>query len=592
MALLLDFDGDGLTLVRAAYELARNEQVPRNNQCTRDYKIYTGYVDPMYRDPDRANVFIPKIFNIVNVKSAKDLKTLLGIRPYIPIEAKRKEFREMSRLQGDVLDDLLEKAGFYEKMATAAPIKNLYGTAFLEALPYYEQVIEKQVIPENIMGRATGRFQIKEVPVPRLRLRITPYAPWEIYIDPRATGLEAKGQCRFVIKMQLVSKREIIKMAEGGAYGGFDIAKLDETPTGSDSDHWGKIMLQEIGLSQNQDDDTGVLMRYESEERYIDVWNGVTTLREMENPFKHKLINLSRWIHRIDPHTQNKFWGIGESKPNEILQAMLNDTWNLTLNTHEMADQLTIYFREGAVNPNLLVRTPGNRVPVSDKNDKPIGDSIVESSGPGLPPAHYIIPETLERMMDLTANLYDINRGEPSQKTEQTATEAALLKEAGEGTQELNVRLGEHVLLADFGMKCLYHIDQFATVDDIVEIVGQEGAMVLATLNPMDLPGGFNFSFKGSDKATNEMVKQRNWKELVPILLTIPNVLPGWLATKLLEVYNIADKDIAEGVIPDAIMIQLQMAMGGQQQAPGKKENVNNQKSEGQNSAKVARGAK
>ena len=592
----IDFDGEPLNLVQNAYEISRDEQFVRNQQAKRDYKNYSLYIDPEYRDPDRANIFIPKIFNIVNVKSAKDVKALCAVSPYIPFTSKRKEFRKVARTQVDILDDFLEKGGFYSRVASMAPIKNLYGTAFIEAIPYHEMVSEKVVMPEVIYGLNTGRMSIARREVPRLRFRINTYAPWEVYVLPRSTGLEQKGQCRGVVKILLVSKREILQMIDNGDYENVDRDEVESMPAGVSEykdDHWGDQMMNELGFITGQlDDDIGVLLRYESEERYIDVFGGRIVLRDIPNPYQHKKINLTRWVHRFDAHTQNQFWGIGEAKPNEILQAMLNDTWNLTFNTHEIADQMVIYYREGKVDPNLLVRTAGNRVPVKTKgNEVPIQHDIYESPGPGLPVSHYQIPATVERMMDLTSNLFDINRGERGGE-DSTATEVALLKESGDETQELNVKLGEQIFMADFGSKCLEHIDQFGTIDDFIEVVGMQKAMELITSNPADLPGGYNFSFKGSDKVANQLVRQRNWRELAGILRTIPNVLPGWLATKLLEVFDVDDSEIEEGIIPDGVMMQLQMAqaqMAGQ--APQGKQKTNSPQQLAQEQGQQIRGA-
>lgn len=562
MGKFVNFDGDALKLVQDAWSLAKDGQLTRNSQYLRDYKLYSGYIDPIDRDPDAPQVFIPKIFSNVEIKAARDTKLLFGTRPYIPFEARRKEFRLVSQVQTEVLDELLDRGGFFDRGLIATKLKNLYGTSFLECIPYFETVIQKQLVPEIVFGRPTGGVQIVESEVPRLRFRLTVYAPWEIYIDPVATGLEEMGACRFVIKIQVVSRRAIIKLAEMGGYPNLNVEELSANAgqVSSQGDkNWGRTMLNDIGLSSTMDDeDLGVLMRYESEERYIDVWNGDIELRDIPNPYNHKLINLSRFPHVYDAHNQNKFWGIGEAKPNEVLQHMLNDLMNMTLRNHEMINEAMIYYRQDAVDPNTLVRTAGNRIGIESQDGSPISDSIIESPGQGLPRDHYALPEMIERTMDLTAGVFDIQRGESAQK-QTTATESALRKESGDARHEVNIRVGEHVFLKDIGKKCLSHIDQFATMDDIVETVGAERAMQMIWANPSDLPGGYNFTFKGSDRVTNVLIKQRNWRELLPILLQIPNILPGKLAEKILQVFEIDDFDTREMLMSDEQVLLLQM---------------------------------
>lgn len=168
-----------------------------------------------------------------------------------------------------------------------------------------------------------------------------------------------------------------------------------------------------------------------------------------------------------------------------------------------------------------------------------------------------MIPQAVERFIDLTSGVWANQRGEQSQG-DSTATEQAMLKEYGDLRQELNTRLGEMVFLKSLGIRMLSMVDQFATMDDIVEIVGQERAQLLMTANPADLPGGFNFTFRGSNRVANTLMKQRNWKEFLPLLTQIPNVLQGKLAEKFLQIYEVEDADIREMIIPDEVMMQMQ----------------------------------
>jgi hypothetical protein len=561
----VDFDGDGLKLVQDFWQLSKDAQYVRNTQYMRDYKLYSNYTDIADRDPDRPNVFIPKTYSNVEIKTSRDIKLLFGQRPYIPFEARRKEFRLVSQTQTELLDEYLDKGGFFDKAVMATKLKNLYGTSFTEIIPYFELVTQKQIVPEMVFGRPTGSVQMIEAQVPRLTFRITTFGPWEVYVDPVATSIEEKGGCRGLIKLQIVSRREIIKLAQAGGYPNLDVEILLKN-TGQISNvqdgNWGQQMLSELGLTRVlEDSDLGLLMRYESEERYIDVWNGTILLRDIPNPFNHKLINLSRFPHSYDAHSQNKFWGIGESKPMEVLQHMINDLVNMTLRNHEMINEGIIYYRNDAVDPNALVRTAGNRVGVDSSNDKPISDSIFESPGTSLPRDHYMLPEMVERWMDVGSGVFDIQRGETAQK-ETTATESALRKESGDARHEVNIKMGEQIYLKDIGKKCLSHIDQFATTDDMVEVVGIQQAMNLITASPADLPGGYNFTFKGSDRVSSTLIKQRNWREVAPVLLSIPNILPGKLAEKLLQVFELNDFETSEMILPDELVMMLQMAAG------------------------------
>src|SRR3990172_10486694 len=168
----LDFDAnpeveqDVLNLVQAAYDQSKDHQQARNNQSKRNYELYNCFIPAKYRHPDRANVFIPKIRSIVETLAPREVKALFSTRPYMPVETKRPEFKETARIQSEMLDEYMDKANLFEKAVVAAKIKVLDGNSFLEPLPYFEQITEKQFIPETIFGVQTGSFQQIEVKVP------------------------------------------------------------------------------------------------------------------------------------------------------------------------------------------------------------------------------------------------------------------------------------------------------------------------------------------------------------------------------------------------------------------------------------------
>jgi hypothetical protein len=65
----IDYDGEGLKLVQDTWELSKDAQFTRNTQHLRDYKLYSNFIDQADRDPDRPNVFIPKTYSNVEIKT-------------------------------------------------------------------------------------------------------------------------------------------------------------------------------------------------------------------------------------------------------------------------------------------------------------------------------------------------------------------------------------------------------------------------------------------------------------------------------------------------------------------------------------------
>ena len=570
MAVTPDFDSsDGLKLVQDAYESSRTSQTERLEQYKRDYLLWRAYVDMTNRDENQANIAIPKIYSIVKTKVARDCGAILRSRPYIPFEASRKDFRTQSGLMNQLSDYYLHEANYPARFNLLDTLKTLYGVGYMDAIPHYKKIRQKTMVPQVVGGVQVG-MSVGEEEVYRLQFILRVWAPWEIFHDPIATGLEEPGACRWVIKTQLASKREILRMAERGAYPDLDVEKLKlYTPTGSlySADHKGLQMLSEFGLSTSvMDDDIVLLMRMESEDRYLDVLNNEILLRDVPNPYKHGLINLSRCIHQAEAHTQNQFEGIGEAKPNEVLQAMLSDTWNITFNAASINLQPIIYYKKDALSPDALVRTAGNRIPVAQAEGRPITDAVHESPGQPLPAEHFAMAAQIERMMDLTSGVWNIQRGE-ADAGNRTLGEAAMLREGGDQLQEMNVKLVESIFMKPFCDRFVSMVDQFATPDDIVEVLGQEGAVLLsATANPADLPGGYNYSFKGSDRIVNLLVKQRNLTELIEPLTLLLDGGKFMLARQVLEAYEFTDAEIQEILGEAQQLMMMQMEMAAQQQ--------------------------
>lgn len=586
----LDFDGDPLRLVEAAYKQAKDYQYVIFNQCKRDYLLYRAYVDMTNRDNTLPNIALPKVFSIVEMKAPEDVRALLGTRPYLPLEAKREEFQPIVEVQTELLDEYLNRGNFFVKASNMFKMKTLYGFAGMDFLPYYETFSQKVMVPN-----AYGIPDFVRQDIQRLRLKIRVWAPWEVFIDPYATNIEEPDGCRYIIKFMLTSKKAIIDAYNMGAYPNLDLDKLDKG--GSDlksTDHWGYDMLRGFGLEMPEgDDDMGVLMRYESADRYIDNWNGGVTLRDVPNPFSKQLgghgrINFARITHIQDPHTQNQIWGIGEAKPNEIQAEMLNDLYNNWFRREQIAGEPIIFYRDQAVTADDLVWVSGNRVSVRGDDGRPIGDSIQVHTGSEMPKDQYMMIEKVERNMDLTARSFPVNRGE-QQKGDPTATEIVNLRETGMASQENSIKLGEQIFLKSVAELCLGHIEQFGRFDDFVEVVGQERALTLYTANPADLPGGYNIDFKGSNRVVNQLIKQRNLKELAGPLVDLLSKGQFSLAKFMMEAHEFTKQEIEPILNEGMMMVQLQF-MAAQNQMTQGKYKENNAKQISQDNARTQRG--
>ncbi|MHC4464599.1 MAG: hypothetical protein ACYS30_24685, partial [Planctomycetota bacterium] len=421
-----------------------------------------------------------------------------------------------------------------------------------------KKVIVPETIPAADGSEVVLGYHIEEIPFKRLHFQITPYAIWEVKNDPFATNLENRQGSRFQVKLQIVSKRELKRLALMGAYGeGFDVAALDEKmPDYTQvSEHRGLQILQNMGIPEPEaDGDIGVLFRYESPDRYIDVWNDQAVVRDVSNPYKevagtypvrrgHGLINTSRMIHNIDPHTQTRFYGQGEGKISEPLTTALNDHIGLTFDNANFTNQsMTFAMDDGRLKKEDLVHRVGNKIlmrPIPGVNS--IRDMIMIAEGGKISPDFYALRAVLEDYINTTHRSFGQDIGKPAEGRH-TLGEIVMLDQAGDAGDEMSVSLIEDPFLTDVGTKCLAHMEQFAKSDDWADLVGEEEASELIVAHPRDLPGRFDFGFQGSDKVMNLLIQQRNLREIYEPLVASPYAKRRQLDSLLLSKHDMADE--------------------------------------------------
>jgi hypothetical protein len=290
-------------------------------------------------------------------------------------------------------------------------------------------------------------------------------------------------------------------------------------------------------------------MRMQTKDEYIYNWNGLVTLKQMDNPYKHKKINLVRMAWNQDPMLQNSFWGQPEGKMCEALMDKLDESWNMTFNNNDILNQGVIGFREEAVDPYQIVMRGGARIPIKGNWMGKISDAIDVIQTRGLPAEAFAIPGILEINTERAFGVYAEHRGEDS-PGDKTATESSILASQGDLRNEARAEVMEAMGLADFADKCTSHIDQFSGPQDWAEILGDEAMQVL-TMNPHMVQGGFDYQFKGADSIVNDFAKRADWRANHDILANNPAVKPTGLARHTLRLENWNELEINEIVMTD-----------------------------------------
>lgn len=561
-------DGEGLKLVQKAWTRAENTQRVRNEIYERQWKRYKGYHTGV-TDPYRSNLVMPKLYAAIETMAPRISKALFGKRPFIPIRSDKSP--EAVRPIEKVLDSYLYLDKFKVKGGQIVKGVALFGTTFGEPVPVKKTVIEKQVVNSSVYPWQPIE---QEVPVEKFRLETRMYMPWQVYVEPHMTDMESPGG--WVIIVEVIPTAEIKRMVMAGRYPNINIQSLEELNGPGDKENklFSEKMMTSLGIERPaEDSDYGVLMRYQSNDRYIQVWNGTIELEDVDNPHKHKKINLVRFAWNLDPMLQNSFWGQPEGKAAEGILDKLDESWNMTFDNNDIINQAVIGYREEAVNPNQLVWVGGSRIGIANNFAGSIRDAVDVLETRGLPADAYNIPSILDREVDRAMGLFSPQRGEPDADKNQTATESSLLASHGDLRNEHRTEIIESLGLGDYADKATSHIDQYTTFPDIYEMIGEE-ALTILTLNPQQVPGGAHYQFKGSSSITEDFQSRASWRADLDILVGNMAVWQDEVARITLQKQGLSEQEVNRAVMPRELYLQLffgQM-MAAQDEKPKGKE--------------------
>lgn len=572
----LDFDATGeeksRRFVQQFFESSRSATLYKREEFQRIYELYKNVMEMTGRDARRSNLFIPKLYSNVETIVPLYHDALLGQRPYINIELSNNRSAEMGEAITQLLDEYLHEADFFYQTVKWIKYVLLYGTGFLEATPDFVTKKVKEAVPQFITDFNGNRIQVgrqlTDVEKTFFKLNIKAYAPWDIYPD-WAYGADTIEGCRGIVKFRgMVSKRQVKEMAKRGAFGdNFDVDGIDGNLEQLNEDDWAKRIATNIGVNlPHEDDDLGAWLSFESKDRYIDMWGFTTMLRDVDNPYNHGKINLTRTINTDDPNYFNAWFGIGEGRPVEQLCYALNDNWNQAFDNHNLMQQKVMLYDEEAVDVDQLAMIPGNRIPVTPGLNATAGDAVAELPVQPMTSDFYSIPGVMEGMIDGAMGVHDPLRGESSGG--KTARESILLNRAGTSRMKVKIRMGEQMGLKDFGEKAISIIDQFAGPDDIISKIGVEKASTLPAVNPEAFGERFNFVFKGSGRLADDLVQRQNALDLYQMMAERQTIDPVWLDDWVLEKFDVPNEERQKAIV-DPKMQMLQQLLAQQQEQGG-----------------------
>lgn len=566
----LNFDAKGdaaKELVRGFFESSREANRYKREEFQRIYKMYKNVSDLTGKDKNRSNLHIPKLYSNIETIVPIYHDAILGSRPYIPMEASNKRDSAVSDTMTQLLDEYLHESEYFWETTKWIKYVLLYGTAFIESRPVYRDRVIKVYKPDFIIDAYGNQVEVGGEFVEEVKryfgLGVRAYAPWDIYNDWNY-GSDTVDGSRAVVKFRgLVSKRQVKEMANRGEFGEeFDFDKIDAASEELKEDDWAKRIAIDIGINlPHEDDDLGPWLSYESQGRYIDLWGFNLKLRDIDNPFNHQKINLTRIINTDDPNYFNAWYGVGEGKPIEQLVSAMNDNYNQAFDNHNMMNHKVIAYDEEAVSVDQLVMVAGNRIPMTPGLNQKAEDIFHEFAVSPMSSDFYNIPAIMNSMIDDTMGVHEPLRG--AEGTGKTAREAILLRRAGDSRMKVKIRMGEQMGLKDFGEKATSIIAQFAQIDDIVDKIGIEKASSLPTVDPKAFDGRINYVFKGSARFADSQVQRQNAIDIYQLMSQNPIIDQATLTDWALEKFDI-DADQRAKFINDPKEMMLQQLLAQQ----------------------------
>lgn len=557
---------DPRDLVQRTWEISRDYQRQKFEEYERAYQDYKGWQDMSDKDPFLAYPSSPLPYSIIESQTARDVGSLFSKTPYVPLGSLLPENSNHARDLQDALQCLFDLGRFKQEMTIGAKMRRLYGLAFIEPMPFFDEVRVMETQLKEVDGVPVGTEDVERI-VRRFRIAFNAFAPWEIFRDPFAKTIH---DSRWVIKQTLVSKRELIRRAKLGDFGDkFDISEINSSSDAGEAlnKDQGNFMRTKLGLSMPQGDpDIALLSRFESRDRYIDVLDFKTVLRDSsnsrkKNPFNHNGINLGSLVNNYDPNSAMRFDGIGELKAVESTVAMHNMLLAQLINNHAMQNHKVLLYQRGKVTPEQLIMRPGGRIEVTGlMGNAPLRSAVEELQVSPLPRDAYAMPGFFESMIRTATGVFEQDEG--SQSGSQTATGDAIRRQQSDSRKGMTISMFEWEL-EQIARLCFSHMDQFMEQEDWGSIIGSQRAQEMQFTHPDHIPGGCTYLFKGKDRASEQLVRRRELLDMLGVLGPLPTLI-----AETLELHNFDQRKI-EQIQQELAQIQQQQAQAQEQSQEG-----------------------
>lgn len=462
--------------------------------------------------PGGVNVKLNRLRPDIATIHSRHMKFLLGQTPYMPLEARRPEFAQLAQGVETVVNDLAIDGAYYETRSTMFQMMLGLGHAYSEARwgAWVENINEREPVVDEVLGVIKGYDRVLNPKVTE-GLHYIARGPWEVLPHPHGNTLFEKPS---IVVKELLHYSEIEKMLDMGTFRLPDDVKSEElrkAPNFHGGEEWADQWRRDRGImSDNAAEGIGVFCRYYANPtpdfpggRWIYAWNYQVPLLHDENMntnmrLDQKPLTAYRDVTHIGP---DRFFGQGLWEQTRDKIWLIDDMRSFYFNELLLRLQGWLLYDPELVDRQNLDAQYGNRIPI--KQAGRMADAIHEV------PRQPIEVDLLGAAGELDADLdnqlgtFYPQTGEPAPRKETFGT-TQLIAQAGDTRMEAKTRLVE---LTSFQEEATYSaklVSANITQTQLGEMLGEEKAEMMLSMDPASIPGGVRWKFQGSASITRK----------------------------------------------------------------------------------------
>lgn len=483
-------------------------------------------------NPYSINAKLGQLFADLQTIVPRDAYQLVGASPFFPIQAVVKEWQWYADCLIDIADYFCNQGAFFAKFVEALFLCRGHGAAFIE--PRYRmwpKRVSNRLGVQGLFGQHTGTQDEVEDDIDE-GIEFVVHPPWAVRCHRHGNSLLEKPA---VIIAEAVHVSEIERLIDQGVYKLADDVGVEVLRNSMPSNAFDLGLHSDASSTGPQGSaGSGILLRYYSDDRWVHLYNDQYVLLDTDNQNVNmdKRVKPVAMLRNVMRLSHDRFWPMGE--------------WEIIRELNYLGEQvLSLYYDQAVMNANQMLIydsteiSPENlraenmlRIPVKGSG-KPI-DQIIQSVKLGQAPRELLeLYSTTKDMHDQRVGLFNYQTGENPPRKE-TARASSLLSEAGNTRVGFGIMQIEQGGLREVAYLTYKQIAAYLRDGMRLKILGWDRAQRIASNDPDSIPGGFLFSFKGSDKITRQAQKRESLTEAYNMVRNQPTILNPWVFDRLM----------------------------------------------------------